>query len=269
MRKALKQLKRRLGRVVRDIRRKTAEWTSLPESLSRELMLAERLLAQQPKGRNKLYSLHAPEVECIGKGKAHKRYEFGVKVGVVASLRTPFILAAHTLPGNPYDGHTLAWSLAHTRLNTGVRIKTAVVDKGYQGPRAAWPGVEIVRPGQRSTDEAHRQRRRKQLRRRSVIEALIGHMKNDGLLDRNWLKGKAGDAIHVVLCAAGQNLRLILKAIAAFFARYLVDQHRQLEAEERTQPSQGWFALPREVTAILQLAGSHRVSVTGSASRVT
>ena len=269
MRKALKQLKGRLGRVVRDIRRKTAEWTSLPESLSRELMLAERLLAQQPKGRNKLYSLHAPEVECIGKGKAHKRYEFGVKVGVVASLRTPFILAAHTLPGNPYDGHTLAWSLAHTRLNTGVRIKTAVVDKGYQGPRAAWPGVEIVRPGQRSTDEAHRQRRRKQLRRRSVIEALIGHMKNDGLLDRNWLKGKAGDAIHVVLCAAGQNLRLILKAIAAFFARYLVDQHRQLEAEERTQPSQGWFALPWEVTAILQLAGSHRVSVTGSASRVT
>mgnify|MGYP001818664178 CR=1 len=87
-------------------------------------------VAQDSKSRNKLYSLHAPEVECISKGKAHKRYEFGVKVGVVASLRTPFILAAHALPGNPYDGHTLAWSLAHTRLNTGVPIKTAVVDKG-------------------------------------------------------------------------------------------------------------------------------------------
>jgi IS5 family transposase len=269
MRKALKQLKGRLGRVVRDIERKTADWPTLPDALVQELALAKRILAQQPKGRNKLYSLHAPEVECISKGKAHKRYEFGVKVGVVASLRTPFILAAHTLPGNPYDGHTLAWSLAHTRLNTGVPIKTAVVDKGYRGRRAAWPGVEIVRPGQRSTDEAHRQRRRQQLRRRSVIEALIGHMKNDGLLDRNWLKGKAGDAIHVVLCAAGQNLRLILKAIAAFFARYLVDQHRQLEAEERTQPSPGWFALPWEVTATLQLAGSHRVSVTDPAGHVT
>ena len=123
------------------------------------------------------------------------------------------------LPGNPYDGHTLAWSLAHTRLNTGVPIKTAVVDKGYRGSRAAWPGAEVVIPGQWSRDDAHRQQRRKQLRRRSVIEALIGHMKTDGLLNRNWLKGSTGDAIHMVLCAAGQNLRLILRAIEAFFAR--------------------------------------------------
>jgi IS5 family transposase len=228
MRKVLKQLKGRLGRVVRDIERKIADWPSVPNVLAHELTLAKRLLAQQPKGRNKLYSLHAPEVECISKGKAHKRYEFGVKVGVVASLRTPFILAAHSLPGNPYDGHTLAWSLAHTKLNTGVPIKTAVVDKGYRGPRAAWPGVEVVIPGQRSRDESHRQRRRKQLRRRSVIEALIGHMKTDGLLDRNWLKGSTGDAIHVVLCAAGQNLRLILRAIEAFFARYILGLQAQL-----------------------------------------
>ena len=228
MRKALKQLKGRLGRVVRDIERKTAEWSSLPDGLAHELALAKRLLAQDSKSRNKLYSLHAPETECISKGKAHKRYEFGVKVGVVSSLRTPFILAAHALPGNPYDGHTLAWSLAHTRLNTGVPIKTAVVDKGYRGSRAAWPGAEVVIPGQRSRDDAHRQQRRKQLRRRSVIEALIGHMKNDGLLDRNWLKGQAGDAMHVVLCAAGQNLRLILRAIEAFFARYILGLQEQL-----------------------------------------
>ena len=78
-------------------------------------------------------------------------------------------------------------------------IKTVVVDKGYRGPRAAWPGAEVVIPGQRSRDDAHRRQRRKQLRRRSVIEALIGHMKNDGLLDRNWLKGRAGDAMHAVL----------------------------------------------------------------------
>ena len=219
MRKALKQLKGRLGRVVRDIERKTADWPALPETLVQALTLAKRLLAQMPKSRHKLYSLHAPEVECISKGKAHKRYEFGVKVGVVASLRTPFILAAHALPGNPYDGHTLTWSLAHTKLNTGVSIKTAVVDKGYRGHKSGWPGVEVVIPGQRPKDEKHRQQRRKQLRRRSVIEALIGHMKNDGLLNRNWLKGSAGDAMHVVLCAAGQNLRLILRAIEAFFAR--------------------------------------------------
>jgi len=95
----------------------------------------------------------------------------------------------------------------------------AVVDKGYRGSRAAWPGTEGVIPGQHSRYDAHRQQQRKQLRRRSAIEALIGHMKNDGLFARNGLKGKAGDAMHVVLCAAGQNLRLIQKAIEAFFAR--------------------------------------------------
>jgi transposase, IS5 family len=100
-------------------------------------------------GSNKLYSLHAPEVECISKGKAHKRYEFGVKVGVVACLKKPFILAAHALPGRPYDGHTLMRSLAHATLNTGVKIKTAVADKGYRG-HETWPGARIVLPGQRS-----------------------------------------------------------------------------------------------------------------------
>jgi len=108
--------------------------------------------------------------------------------------------------------------LAHTRINTGVPLKTVVVDKGYRGPRVGWPDVEIVRPGQRSQDAAHRRWRRSRLRRRSLVEALIGHMKNEGLLDRNWLKGSLGDTIHVLLCAAGQNLRLILRALADFFA---------------------------------------------------
>jgi len=154
----------------------------------------------------------------------------------VASPRTPFILAAHSLPGNPYDGHTLAWSLAHTRLNTGVPIKTAVVDKGYRVPRAAWLGVEVVIPGQRSKDEAHRQRCRQQLRRRSVIEALIGHMKNDGLEDRDWLKGRSGNAIHVVLCAAGQDLCLIQRAIAAVDVRHLSGLQGHPQAGGPPQP---------------------------------
>ena len=258
MRKTLKQLKGRLGRVVRDIERKTADWEMLPDALAHELALAKRLLAQQPKGSNKLYSLHAPEVECISKGKAHKRYEFGVKVGVVASLRTPFILAAHALPGNPYDGHTLVWSLAHTKLNTGVPIKTAVVDKGYRGSRAAWPGAEVVIPGQRSKDEAHRQRRRKQLRRRSVIEALIGHMKTDGLLHRNWLKGNTGDAMHVALCAAGQNLRLILRAIEALFARYLLGLKAVHWLARMSQRLPGWFTAPWHIMAALRSARIQR-----------
>ncbi len=215
MHRELKKLKGRLGRVVRDLERKTASWDGVPEALTRELALAQRLLNQQRTGANKLYSLHAPEVECISKGKAHKRYEFGVKVGVVASLKKPFILAAHALPGRPYDGHTLMRSLAQATLNTGVKIKTAVADKGYRG-HETWPGARIVLPGQRSGSPGERRWRRTRLRRRSVIEALIGHMKVDGLMDRNWLKGTAGDAMHAILCAADQNLRLLLRAIAAF-----------------------------------------------------
>jgi transposase, IS5 family len=141
MHRELKKLKGRLGRVVRDLERKTASWDVVPEALTRELALAHRLLSQQRTGANKLYSLHAPEVECISKGKAHKRYEFGVKVGVVASLKKPFILAAHALPGRPYDGHTLMRSLAQATLNTGVKIKTAVADKGYRG-HETWPGAK-------------------------------------------------------------------------------------------------------------------------------
>jgi IS5 family transposase len=160
MRKALKQLKGRFGRVVRDVERKSAAWASVPEALAHEMQLAKRLLAQQPKSSKRLYSLHAPEVECISKGKAHKRYEFGVKVGIVASLKKPFILAAHALPNHPYDGHTLTHSLAHTKINTGVPIKAAVVDKGYRGHHSAWPGVNIILPGQRSQNEQHRQKRR-------------------------------------------------------------------------------------------------------------
>jgi IS5 family transposase len=215
MHRELKKLKGRLGRVVRDLERKTASWDAVPETMTRELALAQRLLSQERSGSNKLYSLHAPEAECISKGKAHKRYEFGVKVGVVACLKKPFILAAHALPGRPYDGHTLMRSLAQATLNTGVPIKTAVADKGYRG-HETWPGAKVILPGQRSSTSTERRWRRSRLRRRSVIEALIGHMKVAGLMDRNWLKGTAGDAMHAILCAAGQNLRLLLRAIAAF-----------------------------------------------------
>ena len=266
MRKALKQLKGRLGRVVRDIERKSAAWGEVPEALAHELALARRLLVQQPKDKHKLYSLHAPEVECISKGKAHKRYEFGVKVGVVSALKSPFILAAHALPNNPYDGHTLTWSLAHAKLNTGVPITTAVVDKGYRGHNTGWPGVEVVLPGQRNTDGKHREQRRRQLRRRSVIEALIGHMKTDGLLDRNWLKGRIGDAVHVLLCAAGQNLRLILKALKAFFVCWILGCYPGAQADRL----QGAFMrLGNYLCTMLEnLASAHRPKACGHSGQL-
>lgn len=146
MHRELKKLTGRSGRVVRDLERKTASWDGVSEVLTRELALAQRLLSQKRTGANKLSSLHAPEVESVTKGKAHKRYKFGVKVAVVASLRKPFLLPAHALPGRPYDGHILMRSLARATLNTGVKIKTAVADKSYRGYQT-WPGARIVLPG--------------------------------------------------------------------------------------------------------------------------
>jgi transposase, IS5 family len=151
--------------------------------MTRELALAQRLLTQQRTGSNTLPSLYAPEVECISKGKAQKRYECGVKVGVVACLKKPSIPASHALPGRPYDGHTLPDAV--TRARNAEHRREDQDRNGGQGPSGprGLAGARIVLPGQRSRTPVERRWRRTQLRRRSVTEALIAHMKVDGLMD--------------------------------------------------------------------------------------
>ncbi len=157
----------------------------------------------------KVYSLHAPEVECIGKGKAHKPYEFGCKVSVATTnARSPagqFVVHIDALHGNPYDGHTLKAAVEGAEAWTGVTVKRIYVDKGYRGH--GLDRFKVWRSGNKAPTEAIR----RELRRRSAIEPVIGHMKNDGLLDRNFLKGKDGDRINAILSGAGHNFRLLLK----------------------------------------------------------
>ena len=133
LRRELRRLRTFLGRVFRDVARKIAGDSGLQQRFARLLNLVERLLQQQPTDKNKLYSLHAPEVVCIAKGKAHKRYEFGAKVGIAATNREGFFLAAQAFEGNPYDGHTLAATLRQTETITGTAIERAYVDRGYRG----------------------------------------------------------------------------------------------------------------------------------------
>jgi IS5 family transposase len=180
---------------------------------------------QNRRGR-KLYSWHAPETECIGKGKAHKPYEFGCKVSIATTNRRAkggqFVLHAKALPGNPYDGHTLDEVIEETQKLTGREVERAYADKGYRGHNAPKP-LRVYLSGQRRG--VHGQIKR-ELRRRSAIEAAIGHMKTDGHLARNYLKGRHGDHANAVLTAVGYNFRLILKwlkallrlILAAFFA---------------------------------------------------
>jgi IS5 family transposase len=214
MRRELKKLKTFLGRVYRDICRKIGGNDQLEARFARLLGLVERLLAQKTKDKNKLYALHAPEVACIAKGKARTPYEFGCKVGIATTNREGLVLAAKAFAGNPYDGHTLADTVAQAANMSGVEPERVYADKGYRGHD--YEGKASVMLSGHKRDLTPQMKR--ELKRRSAIEATIGHMKTDGRLDRNFLKGQAGDAINALLAGAGHNMRLILNALAFLLA---------------------------------------------------
>ena len=194
LRRETKRLKTWLGRVVRDIERKTAGQPDQQAVFAHELALAHRLLKQQRHDKRKLYNLHAPEVECISKGKVRKPYEFGVKVSVATTLRSNFVVASHAVPGNPYDGHTLPKTLLSCFETTGVVVKTAFVDRGYRGCRSTDYMTLTIAGQRRGTTKALKRK----LKRRNAIEPIIGHMKAEDHLDRNDLKGTLGDAINAL-----------------------------------------------------------------------
>ena len=217
--RAVRKLRTYLGRTIRDIRRKTAHVEPLRDAFRQPLWLAERVLTQKRRDPYpKVYSLHAPEVECIGKGKAHKPYEFGCKVSVATTnARAPggqFVTHMKAFHENPYDGHTLEEVIGEMERWTGIEVERIYVDKGYQGHD--YPNkFKVYKSGQK---RGITPTIKKELRRRSAIEAVIGHMKTDGRLDRNFLKGRDGDKINAILVGAGYNYRLVLKWLRLLFA---------------------------------------------------
>lgn len=207
MRKALRTLRGYAGRVMRDIRR---QLDAVPDGATRDgvaemLARVSKLLHQAPKSKGKIYALHEPEVDCISKGKARVRYEFGCKVSVAATIDGGFVVGMRAMPGNPYDGHTLAEALEQVETLTDQRPELAVVDRGYRGHGVTKTQVMISGQRRGLTPSL-----RTLLRRRSAIEPEIGHMKTDGRLARCTLKGTSGDAIFAVLCGCGHNIRKIL-----------------------------------------------------------
>jgi IS5 family transposase len=202
---------RYLGRVIRDIERK-ADAEQLAH-LVRLLDLAKRIHQQQREDHGKVYSVRAPEVECIAKGKAHKRYEFGVKVSIVSTSQERFVIGMQALPGDPYDGHTLSSSLEQVKHITGRLPTEAYVDHDYKGHGLETLTVWIAGAKRGGTAAIKRK-----LKRRNAIELVIGHLKSDGHLARNFLKGTLGDAMNAQLCGAGHNLRKILNQLRRFCA---------------------------------------------------
>jgi len=219
----LKFLRTRLGRLIRDIMRKIEGDERLKGLFAEPLSKAHRIRWQNHNQRGpKLYSWHAPEVECIGKGKAHKPYEFGVKVSITTTNRRckggQFVLHARAIAGNPYDGHTLPQAIEETEKLTGRPVERAYVDKGYRGHSTPQPRRVFISGQKRGVHGVIK----RELRRRSAIEPVIGHMKSDGHLGRNFLKGRHGDHANAVLSAAGHNLRLILRWLRLILRLILV-----------------------------------------------
>ena len=210
MRKAVKKIKGCLGRVLGDLERQAkAQDKGLTDKQEALLKQAWRLLEQKPKSKNKLYSLHAPEVDCLSKGKAHKRYEFGVKASIATTAKEAFIIGARSYPGNPYDGHTLYDQLQQVHTVTDIKPEIGLVDRGYRGHGIN--DIKVIIAGQKRGISNKEQRL---LKRRNSVEPIIGHLKSDGKMRRSYLKGIKGDAMNVLLSACGQNLRKLLKWVS-------------------------------------------------------
>ena len=210
-RNKVKEVKNYLGRVIRDIERKIANNSELEgvfaDSLKRAKVIYNQAL--NPKAKDKCYSWHAPEVECIAKGKAHKRYEFGCKMSIAATNKNNFILGAMAHQGNPYDGHTLKDVLNHVQSITGIKPKEVQADQGYKGHGIEDEEMEIILAKQKRGITPAKKKRQK---RRNAIEPIIGHCKNDRKTGpRNYLKGEIGDKINALAIAMGFNLRKILQ----------------------------------------------------------
>jgi len=223
--RSLRKLKTYLGRVIRDIERRIAGNEGLQETLLRPLSLARRVLEQQRRQRGrKVYSLHAPEVECIGKGKAHRPYEFGVKVSVATTVKHSaggqFVTHVAVLPGNPYDGHTLATIIPQMEALIGNLIDRCITDAGYRGHNAPPDHkFKVYTAGQkrRVTPQIKRE-----FKRRAAIEPVIGHLKEEHRMGRNYLAHASGDAINALLAAAGYNFRRLIKWLSLLCLRILI-----------------------------------------------
>ena len=209
MQREIRRLRTWLGRVIRDVQRKAGQITG---ALKTKIEIAQRLYEQRRDSKNKLYALHAPEVECIAKGKARTPYEFGVKTSVAVTAKEGLVVGMRSMPGNPYDGHTVDSQIEQIGVLTGSTPKMALVDRGYRAVEASAGTRLLVSHTRRLPKHL-----KKLLKRRQVIEPMIGHMKTDGLLNRNWLKGALGDAMHAVLCGAGHNLRMILAHLRVLY----------------------------------------------------
>jgi len=211
---AARRIKVIAGRVLRDVERKID--ITLSHKYEKPLRIFNQVLTQTKNSENKIYSLHQPHVKCIAKGKESKKYEFGNKTSIVKTKKSGIIVGAMAFIENVYDGDTLEPQLEQTERITGSRPKIGIVDRGYRG-RKNVNGTTIVIPVNlpASANNYQKQKIRKRFRARAGIEPIIGHLKQDHRMSRNFLSDEIGDIVNTLLAAAGFNLRKMLQRLKA------------------------------------------------------
>jgi IS5 family transposase len=205
-RKADRKVKTIAGRLVRELERKLA-----PGLHQDTLELFKKVLLQKKSDSNKIYSLHEPHVQCMSKGKEHRKYEFGSKVSIITTKTTGVIIGALNIEKNVHDSKTLQPAIEQQQKMTGITVKNNFVDRGYRGVKEVLGTVIIIpdRPGKQRT-AYQKQKLRNGFKRRAAIEPKIGHLKQDHRLSRNFYKGIKGDNINVMLAAAGMNFKRMI-----------------------------------------------------------
>lgn len=223
-RKASRKLKTIAGRLVRELERKLPPVTLKDANL--QIGLFKRILSQKQKDSQKIYSLHEPTVQCISKGKDHKKYEFGCKTSIGWTKTTGVIVGALSFEQNLYDGHTLPMALDQVEELIGQRPKVAIADMGYRGAQKVG-GTQVVTPNtNRPKNNYQKRKARERFRRRAGIEPIIGHLKSDHRMARNFLKGTRGDHINGLMAAAAFNFKRFLRKLKDSIA-FLVNGYYQ------------------------------------------
>ncbi len=250
MHKVIRRQRTIVGKLIRDIERHLQTKGDANNTVFASIKeRATRIQTQRKTDKNKLYAFHAPEVECISKGKAKNQYEFGVKVSIAVTHKEGLVVGARSFSGAPYDGHTLAEQLEQTEIllqnmqkkdHSALKPSTAVGDLGYRGVKTENPTVEII---QRGWIKSMTKAQKGWLKRRQAIEPVIGHIKDDCRMRRCHLKGQEGDALHAVLCAAGYNIRWLMRAIVA----------KGIKALEWLLLRPVWRALRSDLMALVRL----------------
>ena len=213
--KARKKLKTIAGRLVRELERNLSD--NQAELYGQQLDIFKRIIAQKRKDKNKIYSIHKPFTNCIAKGKAHKPYEFGNKVGLIttSNKKRKIILAVKGFIDNPYDGHTIEPLLNQMKDNGITLPKEIVYDRGGRG-ESEINGVKISTPKPPlKRDTVYRKRaKRKKFRTRAAIEPIIGHLKTDFRMQQNYYHHEAGVKINAFLAAAAWNFKKMMEILA-------------------------------------------------------